>query len=263
MNGIPVLMYHALEDQDHPAGYVDKGDRIYLLNVCQFREQMSYLYRNGFQSFQIKEVLSSEKIPEKSVIITFDDGHESNYCLALPILKEFGFKAEFFLTTDWIGKSHYMMPEQIKKLSMEGMSIGSHGVTHAFLDDLSDEEIEKELYHSKKVLTQLVEKPIISLSAPGGRIKEGLISLAIKNSYRILCTSRPALLYDRAQVFTTIPRFTIRRNTSISDFICIVEKNESFIRNLSFNYCIFAAAKRIFGNRRYLQLRELLLWKNN
>ncbi len=46
---------------------------------------------------------TSYEIPKKSVIVTFDDGHESDYTLALPLLRKFNFKATFFITTDWIG----------------------------------------------------------------------------------------------------------------------------------------------------------------
>ncbi len=263
MNGIPVLMYHALEDEEHPAGFIDKGDQIYVLSVRQFREQMEYLYHNGFQALLFEEMLSLELFPDKIVVITFDDGHESNYTLALPILKEFGFKAEFFITTDWIGKPHYMKPEQIRKLSMEEMSIGSHGVTHAFMDDLPDGDIERELSESKIILTNIIEKPISSMSAPGGRIRDGVAHLAAKNRYRILCTSRSILLYEMTKPIAIVPRFPVRSNDSLADFICIVEKNERFIRNIAIRNSIFSVAKRIIGNRRYVRFRELILGRIN
>ena len=59
---------------------------------------MEYLHREGYRTFLLDELQQVEPWPEKSVVLTFDDGHESNYLLALPILQEFGFKAHFFIT---------------------------------------------------------------------------------------------------------------------------------------------------------------------
>jgi peptidoglycan/xylan/chitin deacetylase (PgdA/CDA1 family) len=90
---VPVLMYHALEDEAHPSGAKDLGEQVYVLQVNQFLEQMEYLKKNEYQTFFISELVSLKKWPVKAVVLTFDDGHESNYALALPILQSFGFKA--------------------------------------------------------------------------------------------------------------------------------------------------------------------------
>jgi len=128
---IPVLMYHALEDKAHPAGAKDAGEQRYVLQVSQFREQMEHLHQEGYKTFLLDELQALVDWPVKSVVLTFDDGHESNFTLALPILQEYRFKAEFFITTGWIGTQYFMTEEQIRGLYRAGMGIGSHGVTHA------------------------------------------------------------------------------------------------------------------------------------
>jgi len=170
--GIPVLMYHALEDEAHPSGAKEPGDLLYVLQVSQFRDQMEWLHREGFRPFLLEELHACDQWPDKAVVLTFDDGHESNATLALPILQEFGFKAEFFITTGWIGTPYFMNTEQIRTLHRAGMGVGSHGVTHRFLSDLPEAEIRDEISDSQKVLESCVGEPVISLSYPGGRMNQ-------------------------------------------------------------------------------------------
>ena len=151
-SGIPVLMYHALEDDAHPSGATDAGEQLYVLEVSSFREQMSYLHREGYRAFLLEELRALGEWPDKAIVLTFDDGHESNSSLALPILQECGFKAKFFITTGWIGTPNFMNKEQIRGLHRAGMGIGSHGVTHRFLSDLPEAEVRAELIDSKTVL---------------------------------------------------------------------------------------------------------------
>ncbi|MCJ7691048.1 MAG: polysaccharide deacetylase family protein, partial [Clostridiaceae bacterium] len=86
--GIPVLMYHAIGYEKGNTARVPKEN---------FKEQMKYLKDNGYVTLTLDEAYdffsNNKPIPEKSVVLTFDDGYVDNYVEALPILKEFGFKA--------------------------------------------------------------------------------------------------------------------------------------------------------------------------
>lgn len=89
--GLPILMYHHLV----PDLTEYEGNES-IVSVEQFQEQMKYLAQEGFTTLTIKQLqayLAGEEIPEKSVVITFDDGNESNYIYAYPILKELGLHA--------------------------------------------------------------------------------------------------------------------------------------------------------------------------
>src|SRR5690606_15026423 len=86
--GIPVLMYHDLTK-------VKQSDNVSVLEVKNFEEQMAYLKKNNWTAITPRQlelwVQGKLKLPEKSVLITFDDGYESTIELGYPILKRHGF----------------------------------------------------------------------------------------------------------------------------------------------------------------------------
>jgi peptidoglycan/xylan/chitin deacetylase (PgdA/CDA1 family) len=256
--GIPVLMYHALEDEEHPAGYISKGDQIYVLSVSQFRDQMEYLYRNHFSTFLLEELLSLDNFPEKTVVLTFDDGHDSNYILALPILQQYGFKAEFFITTGWIGKPHFMTEDQIQGLHQAGMGVGSHGVTHDFLNDLNEQDCEMEFMASMDVLREITGREAISFSAPGGRVSSNVSAIAGILGYHSVCTSQPGMMAENNSPYS-IPRFALRKDTTYQSFAAIIQKDEAYLRRLKRRNSLLCFAKWILGNNIYEGARVILL----
>lgn len=255
MNGIPVLMYHALEDETHPAGAKDAGEQLYVLHVKQFREQMEYLQREGYRPFLLEELHSLDVWPEKSVVLTFDDGHESNYTLALPILKEFGFNAHFFITTGWIGTPHYLTEEQVLGLHKAGMGIGSHGVSHRYFQQMSNPEIKAELHVSKEILESITGRVIDSFSAPGGRITTDLLKLAAETGYRNVAVSRPGY-YRTGDIL--ISRFDITFKNE-STFNEILDRRTWHLLRQLFRYETLRVVKNVFGNSAYDRIRNSLL----
>jgi len=251
-------MYHALEDSDHPAGAKDPGEQLYVLETEQFREQMEYLHREGYRTFLLEELQALAEWPDKAVVLTFDDGHESNFTLALPILQEYGFKAEFFITTGWIGTPYFINEEQIRELHRAGMGIGSHGVTHAFISDLGGADVVFELAESQKVLTELTGQSIESFSAPGGRTSDRVIAAARKCGYSILCTSQFGRLED-GRLLPNIPRIPIRAATSLSEFAALVAGDAALTARMVSKDRLLAIVKVVLGNLLYEKVRSVFL----
>ncbi|MBV5341856.1 MAG: polysaccharide deacetylase family protein [Deltaproteobacteria bacterium] len=254
--GIPVLMYHALEDEIHPAGAVDAGEQLYVLKVSQFREQMEYLHREGYSTFLLEELQALAEWPDKAVVLTFDDGHESNFTLALPILLEYGFKAEFFITTGWIGTPYFMNEEQIQGLHQAGMGIGSHGVTHRFLSDLPEADIKTELDESKRVLEACLGVPVESMSYPGGRMNQRTQSLAHTSGYRYICSSVPHL-HQPTSDKAIIHRFAVTADVTLDAFASLVQGRG--LNVIRFRHDLLATTKAVLGNKLYTRFRSALI----
>lgn len=87
---LPIVMYHQLTKNESKAGK-------YVLTVEQFENDLKYLKENGYETVTVNQLLSFSKgncdLPERAVMITFDDGCETLYAYALPLLKEYGFTA--------------------------------------------------------------------------------------------------------------------------------------------------------------------------
>lgn len=258
MSNVSVLMYHALESDGHPSGARNAGEQRYVLHVDRFREQMAFLHREGFKTFLLEELFSLDEWPDRAVVLTFDDGHESNFRAALPILLHCGFRAEFFITTGFIGTPHFMTRETIKSLSDTGMGIGSHGVSHKYLDDMNDIEIRDELRNSMESLVNITGRKVVSFSAPGGRFPQYAKRTAEKLGYRLMCTSRPGVL-KRHQSLHNLPRLALQANTDIDTFKMMVRGDYSYINKLLWcNRCLFLA-KKLLGNKLYERIQQLIL----
>lgn len=95
-NGAVVLMYHHIVSDDEIDRAANQGNNA-VISLSQFAEEMAYLADNGYHTLLMSEVCAilenSLPFPEKAVVITFDDGYESNYTLAYPVLEEYGLKA--------------------------------------------------------------------------------------------------------------------------------------------------------------------------
>lgn len=119
---IPVLMYHhLLPNKDINGLFTDNN---IVVSVEEFQAQMDFLKANGYQTISLSQlaryVQGEQLLPEKSVVITFDDGYLSNYTYAYPILKEAGFNAVIFLLTGFIeDTSQTFNPKAVQYLSWE------------------------------------------------------------------------------------------------------------------------------------------------
>ena len=112
---IIILMYHGFTDKRIHEGIENYEGKH--LNVEIFRSQVEYLkkYYNVISLNQLVEYYTSGiRIPNKSVVITIDDGYKSNYTLAHPILKQFDIPATIFLTTDFIDNKELLWPDRIE-----------------------------------------------------------------------------------------------------------------------------------------------------
>ena len=157
----------------------NKGNHPYSVSKNNFIKQMEYLNFTGYKVVLIDEFLKFAKKGVSDIgnlaIITFDDSQISNYSIAFPILKQFGFYGEFFLATQFIGKGKDAIEKShIREMAEEGMSIQSHTHSHRFLNNLNQNQIYNELTTSKNKLQEITGKVVNHLSCPGGffRVRE-------------------------------------------------------------------------------------------
>lgn len=127
-NNAVILLYHHVSDQT-PA--------VTSVSPAVFRQHLEYLAANH-QVLALKtaiEAISQGKpLPDKSVVITFDDGYDNIFENAHPLLKEFGFPYTVFINPPLIGNASYQLNwQQIKLMGKEGATFANHGNTHDHL----------------------------------------------------------------------------------------------------------------------------------
>ena len=138
----------------------------------EFRKQMQYLHDEGYHTITMDElyeyVTNGTALPDKPVLITFDDGYIDNYQHAFPILKEYNMKATLFMITSAFGESRFVNVEQLKEMQANGIDIQSHTVNHKDLRSMSLDQARDELIGSKAVLEDRMKHPVRYIAYPGG-----------------------------------------------------------------------------------------------
>lgn len=169
---IPILCYHRFTTSQ------TSNDRLEL-PVSQFRQQLQYLTDNGYYVISLDKLsqylLGNREIPEKSVVLTMDDGYQSVYTIAYPLFTEFSMPATLFVYTDFVGAPLAVSWEQVEAMQRSGLiDIQSHSKSHTSLVTPADETvnfteaIRHQIHYPKTVIERKLNKPSDIFSYPYG-----------------------------------------------------------------------------------------------
>ena len=133
---------------------------------------MAYLAEDGFTPVSLDQVLAALRgeapLPRHPVAITFDDGNQDNYDLALPALEKYHLTATFFIVTGWVGQPGHLTWDEIAAMQRAGMFFGAHTVSHPYLPFLTQSKAEAEISVSKSVLEAHLGQPVQVFAFPYG-----------------------------------------------------------------------------------------------
>lgn len=164
---VPILVYHRFGTPD---AHASKMQIHYFISPENFKLQMQYLKDHGYTTITfntlVDHYLNGTTIPNKSIVLTFDDGWRSQYEDAVPVLKQFGFTGSFFIITSYETYPAYMTWDMIKDLDKSGFEIGSHTVHHVNLAKIDLVKANTEVVDSKKTLEQELGHPITTFVYP-------------------------------------------------------------------------------------------------
>jgi peptidoglycan/xylan/chitin deacetylase (PgdA/CDA1 family) len=132
---VPILVYHSV--MPHHPGQT-REQRVLDVDDSVFVAQMQYLITSGYHVVSLAAAVDAiegkTKLPQRAVVLTFDDGWENQYRHAFPILRRFAMTATFFVFTTVIDSDDRNMTwKQLAELQAAGMTIGSHTRTHPSL----------------------------------------------------------------------------------------------------------------------------------
>jgi len=154
-----------------------------------FDWQMKYLVDHGYHSISTDELYDflagKGTLPDRPVLITFDDGYVDNYTTAYPILKKYNLKATIFIVTGFVSKRNgYLTWDQLREMEKNGITAQSHTVTHAPLPELPDERIREELALSKRQAETELGHPIDFIAYPTGVHDLHIVGIAKEAGYK-------------------------------------------------------------------------------
>lgn len=225
---VPVLVYHNF-NPTIPGSMS--------ITPAKFESQIKWIKDNGFTVIPLKDLVSALEgknivLPEKSVVITADDGWKSVYTYMYPIIRKYNIPVTLFIYPQTISQgANAMTWEQLKELQKTGLfDIQSHTFWHPnfkqekrHLSALSYEKlVHKQLFDSKKVLEEKMGTPITLLAWPFGIYDKYLEQEAAKAGYSMAFTidAKPACESFRAMAQ---PRYMIVDGQSMKTFGAIVK----------------------------------------
>jgi peptidoglycan/xylan/chitin deacetylase (PgdA/CDA1 family) len=170
---IPILCYHNIRES------MKGHDAAYTITTDQFASHLQMLADSGFHSILpdefYKYLADGGNLPEKPIMITFDDTHEEHFLIAAPLLEKAGFNGVFFVMTVTIGKSGYMTASEIKQLCNNGHAIEQHTWDHPDLRKLSSTGWDIEIDDARKTLETITGKRADFFAYPFGAWNEDAI----------------------------------------------------------------------------------------
>jgi len=201
---IPVLMYHAIHPDRSPI----------TLSPLVFSQQMNWLKTNGYQVISLRRLAeylrNAEPLPERNIVLTFDDGYQSIYQNTFRVLLQFGFTATVFLVAgfcggmnDWKGQPAGIprLPmlnwDQAREMDQAGIDFGAHTINHARLDQLSNDQIRNEILGSRQIIADKLGHEIDSFAYPYGRYDQPVISL-VRETFIAGCSTRLGLVTPKS-----------------------------------------------------------------
>lgn len=252
---VPILEYHDLSehmvtDRDFHSPYV--------LLISKFCEHMKWLYENNYTTLLIDD-LFTKNIPEKSVLLTFDDGHISNYDLAFPILKEFNFVATLFIVPIFVGQENYISKDQIIEMSENGMTFGSHSLSHPYLISLNKQDIMREVIESKNRIQNLLKKKVEHFSVPYGFYNRYLVQSVRHAGYKSIVTEDFGYYRINGEPFKVLPRFTVKSQMDINIVKNIFRRRKFPLITEYMKEFFIQSLKSILGYRMYTRLKAPML----
>ena len=168
---IPVLLYHNFVTQ---VPETDPDNFNYINTPESFEENIKILLENGYTIISMKELDEAnnykKELPNKPIIITFDDGYYSNYEYIYPILKKYNIKASIFIITDKIGQEidgiKYLDWDECLEMQNSGLvEIFSHSKKHVFYDKLPVREIRDDVKESYRMIEKHLGKQKLKVFA--------------------------------------------------------------------------------------------------
>jgi peptidoglycan/xylan/chitin deacetylase (PgdA/CDA1 family) len=192
---VPVLCYHRL----------GTGGGKMTVSPANFAAQMDWLVRNRYHVIRLGELgpylEGREPLPEKSVVITFDDGYESVYRHAYPVLRRLGLPATLFVYTDFIGAGGDALNwSQLQELAASGLvDVQAHSKSHRNLierqagegDERYLQGLEQETRGPRELLEKRLPVQVKHYAFPYGDANEQVLDMLTRQRYALAVTVNP------------------------------------------------------------------------
>jgi len=253
MTGAAIFVYH---DFVEDAAAAPPPTHTYVLGQGQFAAHLAVLGAPRLRASQLGDVLAAPG-PGRFVL-SFDDGHISNYTVAFPMLAARGWPGCFFIVASRVGAPRALGWRELREMAAAGMEIGSHSLTHPFLHRASAADIRREFGESKRILEDGLGQPVTLASLPYGTAGEDTCAVMTELGYRALCTSEPGLVSPHTDRLA-LPRIAIKQRTPAAFLANIVAGRALTLATLRSCHAVKKVGQQLVGIERWRRVRRALV----
>jgi peptidoglycan/xylan/chitin deacetylase (PgdA/CDA1 family) len=217
---VPILMYHHVEIP--PVG-ADAIRRDLSIAPAAFEQQLRYLKQEGYESISLKDLALyltlGKPLPDKAVVLTFDDGYRDAYTHVFPLLRRFGFVGTFFLVTAPIdaGNTDFLAWDQVRAMHDAGMEFEPHSYDHPDMRDRSTDFSVFQILASKEAIEERTGEQSRFFAYPSGRYDQAVIDvLRSAHFWGAVLTEQGAT--QSTEGLFTLPRVRVQPDDSLERF---------------------------------------------
>jgi len=218
---VPILMYHYVSV---PPANADAIRRDLSVSPQAFEEQLRYLKDNGYQTISLddlnRHLQRGDVLPEKPIILTFDDGYRDNFDFAFPLLVKYGFTGAFFLTTAPIDQENeaYLTWPQVTVMSRMGMDIEPHSYTHPDLRGKPLDYVVWQVIGSKEAIEERTGKTCRFFAYPSGLYDQQVVDV-LRSAYFWGAFALQAGIEHSSDGMFDLARMRVRGPDTLEQFI--------------------------------------------
>lgn len=222
---VPILMYHYVSELPPDA---DVYRRDLTISPEAFDAQLQYLDEAGYHPITLTDLYlkmtEGYPLPEKPVVLTFDDGYRDAYEVVFPKLLDYGFPATFFVlaTPAHHESEEYLTWTQMAEMSETGMSIQAHGRDHVDLRNRSYDFLVYQVLGIKEAIEHHTGKAPRFFCYPSGRRDDDVIKVLESAGYQGAVTTEWGQIHTKENLFE-MPRLRIQGEDSLAVFVAKLE----------------------------------------
>ncbi len=231
---IPILMYHSVSQ------LATAKFKRFAVSPALFREHMAYLHQCNYAAITVTQLVharvqGSSSLPERPVVLTFDDGFSDFYTEALPVLQQYNFLATLYIVTAFVGSTSRWLQregealrpilswEQIANICAAGIECGGHTHTHPQLDTLPLSQARDEIVQCKRILEERLGHEIVSFAYPFGYHTAAIQRLVQEAGYTSACAVKYEMSSEATNPFS-LARLIVSADTDAQGLAALLRQ---------------------------------------
>jgi peptidoglycan/xylan/chitin deacetylase (PgdA/CDA1 family) len=206
---VNTFIYHRFDEDRYPSTNI---------SAEIFKQQLDYIQEHDITVLGLPEIVarlrSGEALPDQAVALCVDDAYRSFYDVAMPLLRKYQFPVTLFVNTDAVGSNGYLNWSELQELVAQGVEIGNHTASHAYLVEMrAGESVEQwrqrvraDITRAQQALQQNLGIEATLFAYPYGEYSDKVVALVEKMGFAAAFAQQSGVMHSGHNLYT-LPRF--------------------------------------------------------